>query len=276
MKPIMEAALLGLCVEITRKTGIEIPGIKRECKGKIQEVKQDKSKRKSRKIGNVVWTEFKKEGTVIHINDEPKLPEFPEFPEFYNGETGEWEKKIQEIPDTEVVDSIYPVNDTIVKLDFTSPVHEIETYFRKISKLQDSGEEFPVNLDEIYMLVYEARESAVRALKDNFLQNIDYQVFDNNVGNPQGGRPSITYMLSVACLEYFIVKKVRPVFEVYRQVFHVVRKSFQVPETFADALELAAKQQRQIQEQEKYIVEQKPKIEFEEVAMETTNINLFT
>lgn len=35
-----------------------------------------------------------------------------------------------------------------------------------------------------------------------------------------GGRPINEYKLSVSCLEYFIVKKVRPVFEVYRKVFH--------------------------------------------------------
>lgn len=32
----------------------------------------------------------------------------------------------------------------------------------------------------------------------------------------------MTYMLSVPCLEFFIARKVRPVFEVYRKVFHKV------------------------------------------------------
>ena len=32
-------------------------------------------------------------------------------------------------------------------------------------------------------------------------------------------------MLSVPCLEFFIARKVRPVFEVYRKVFHNVAKS---------------------------------------------------
>nr|DAF71380.1 MAG TPA: hypothetical protein [Caudoviricetes sp.] len=36
------------------------------------------------------------------------------------------------------------------------------------------------------------------------------------------GRPQNTYMLSIPCLEYLIARKVRPVFEVYRQVFHKV------------------------------------------------------
>lgn len=32
----------------------------------------------------------------------------------------------------------------------------------------------------------------------------------------------MTCMLSIPCLEYFIARKVRPVFEVYRKVFHKV------------------------------------------------------
>ena len=75
-----------------------------------------------------------------------------------------------------------------------------------------------------------------------FVEGIDYQVFTPNGqktdgvfaqngkksddaqddGRNVGGRPQNTYMLSVPCLEFFIARKVRPVFEVYRQVFHKV------------------------------------------------------
>lgn len=40
--------------------------------------------------------------------------------------------------------------------------------------------------------------------------------------NPKGGRPKSYYFLSVSCAEYLIVRKSRPVFEVYRRVFHKV------------------------------------------------------
>lgn len=65
-----------------------------------------------------------------------------------------------------------------------------------------------------------------------FLQNVDYQVLAQNGENSEvlaqnggkvrNGRPTEIYMLSVPCLEFFIARKVRPVFEVYRQVFHKV------------------------------------------------------
>jgi MinD-like ATPase involved in chromosome partitioning or flagellar assembly len=57
MKLIIEAALLGLSVEITRNTGIDIPGIKRETKGKIE--------RKSRKV---------KQELPVEIEEAQELP----------------------------------------------------------------------------------------------------------------------------------------------------------------------------------------------------------
>lgn len=127
---------------------------------------------------------------------------------------------------------------------------EIKAYFIQVLNLSRSKEEFPVNLDEVWPLVFKFRSDAVRALaKSNlFVKDIDYQVLSTNAQNSEvlfhsknksseetsdnaktdkdgrnvGGRPQNTYMLSVPCLEFFIARKVRPVFEVYRQVFHKV------------------------------------------------------
>lgn len=127
---------------------------------------------------------------------------------------------------------------------------EIKAYFIQVLNLSRSKEEFPVNLDEVWPLVFKFRADAVRALAKNnlFVKDIDYQVFSKNAENSEvlfhsknkpneaasynaktdkdgrnlGGRPQNIYMLSVPCLEFFIARKVRPVFEVYRQVFHKV------------------------------------------------------
>lgn len=125
---------------------------------------------------------------------------------------------------------------------------EIKAYFIQVLNLSRSKEEFPVNLDEVWPLVYSRRDKAIRALRSGeiFMEGIDYQVFpqngeksdtffhlggkvqdDDKNEKPKGGlnvmgRPQNTYMLSVPCLEFFIARKVRPVFEVYRQVFHKV------------------------------------------------------
>ncbi len=122
----------------------------------------------------------------------------------------------------------------ILQLTKQSTDQEIKAYFEEVLRMSRDSEEFPVNLDEVWPLVYSAKEKAVRALKSNdlFLQNVDYQVLAQNGeksgvlaqngGKVQDGRPTEIYMLSVPCLEFFIARKVRPVFEVYRQVFHKV------------------------------------------------------
>lgn len=105
----------------------------------------------------------------------------------------------------------------------SSSSEEIKAYFKAILSLAKASEKYPVNLDEVWMLVYENRADAVRALKRDFINGEDYSPIRSNAApenqsfNPN---PKIDYLLSVPCLEYFIARKVRPVFEVYRQVFH--------------------------------------------------------
>ena len=132
----------------------------------------------------------------------------------------------------------------MIQLTKQSSESEIKAYFIQVLNLSRSKEEFPVNLDEVQALAYKEKGKAVRALRTNelFVEGIDYQVFTPNGqktdgvfaqngkksddaqddGRNVGGRPQNTYMLSVPCLEFFIARKVRPVFEVYRQVFHKV------------------------------------------------------
>lgn len=59
-----------------------------------------------------------------------------------------------------------------------------------------------------------------------FVENIDFQPLRKDAQRSDNGQfngcDKVTYMLSVPCLEFFIARKVRPVFEVYRQVFHKV------------------------------------------------------
>lgn len=100
---------------------------------------------------------------------------------------------------------------------------EIKQYFNAILKLSKSKEQYPVNLNEVWPLVYNRRQEAVRALtseNSGFIQGIDYQVLRKDAQNCNVGRPGEEYHLTVACLEYFIARKVRDVFEVYRKVFH--------------------------------------------------------
>lgn len=110
--------------------------------------------------------------------------------------------------------------ETNLILSKESSESEIKRYFNAVLELSKSNNEFPINLDEVWMLVYGRKSDAAEALQRDFIENVDYKVLRQNPQNSNGGRPSIEYRLSVSCMEFFIARKVRPVFEVYRQVFH--------------------------------------------------------
>lgn len=108
---------------------------------------------------------------------------------------------------------------------------QLMAYFESVCKLVDeTHDEFPVNLDDVWPLVYSAKEKAVRALTtgEQFIEDIDYRVLSRSGENPLGGRPTNDYYLSISCLEYLIARKRREVFEVYRQFFNVKDKMFDI------------------------------------------------
>lgn len=116
----------------------------------------------------------------------------------------------------------------IQQLTKQSTDQEIKAYFEEVLRMSRDSEEFPVNLDDVWPLVFGRKQEAVRALKNDklFVENIDFQPLRKDAQRSDNGQfngcDKVTYMLSVPCLEFFIARKVRPVFEVYRQVFHKV------------------------------------------------------
>lgn len=104
---------------------------------------------------------------------------------------------------------------------------EIKAYFAAVLKLTESQNEFPVNFDEVWMLVYKDKHKAIEELKDKFIQDVDFKALTQKVqcSNGIGSSRRTDYYLTVPCMEFFIARKVRPVFEVYRQVFHTTAKN---------------------------------------------------
>ena len=118
----------------------------------------------------------------------------------------------------------------------TSP-EQIRSYFQAIFLLKMSGEEFPINLDEVWPLVYTRRNNAVRVLKTDFTEGVDYVIFTQNEQQKgSGGHNRIDYRISLACLECFVAQKVRAVFNVYREVFHKAAEMSRI-----DLLKMAVK-----------------------------------
>ena len=162
----------------------------------------------------------------------------------------------------------------------------IRSYFEKVLNLSKLGDKFPVNLDDVWPLVYSAKEKAVRALvsSDQFMQGIDYEILATDGENTTVGRPVNVYMISISCMEYFIARKVRSVFNVYRDVFHKVINK--IPSSYSEALRMYADEVEARERAEKeaklaleakrisdnIIKEQAPMVEFAktaEIAQET-------
>ena len=106
------------------------------------------------------------------------------------------------------------------QLTKSSTNEDLKRYFTAVLELSQCDNKFPINLDEVWPLVYAERGVAVKALRKNFFENEDFISLDQNVKREIGSSVKTDYYLSLSCLEYFIARKVRPVFEVYRQVFH--------------------------------------------------------
>ena len=132
---------------------------------------------------------------------------------------------------------------------------ELKAYFEAVCKIVDSNtEEFPINLDEVWPLAYSEKGKAVRALKDGFIEDVDYKSITTNGKTDTGGYRVTNYFITVSCLEYLIARKHRNVFEVYRRVFHAARKGElrpAIPQTYSEALrqladEVEAKEKAQL------------------------------
>lgn len=112
---------------------------------------------------------------------------------------------------------------TGLQLTKMSENNEVKTYFTRVFELKQSGKEFPVNLDKVWPLVYNQKGKALATLRSDFVEGEDFYLSQMgkviNYNELKKGVRIDAY-LTVNCMEYFIAKKVKPVFEVYRSVFH--------------------------------------------------------
>ena len=171
---------------------------------------------------------------------------------------------------------------TKLVLSKESSESEIKRYFNTVLELSKSDNEFPINLDEVWMLVYSDKGKAVRALKENFIEGVDYSTFTKNGKTDTGGYKVIEYNLTVSCMEFFIARKVRPVFEVYRQVFHKVAKhelsrkelALMVVQAEEEKERLALENQRQqetISLQQAELQKSAPKVSYYDTTLQSVN-----
>jgi len=108
-------------------------------------------------------------------------------------------------------------------LNQTTDQNQARLYIQKIYDLVQSGEEFPVDLDEVWMIKYSGKNHAVYELQRSWRENYDYKKnFDDHSSKTKKGRPPMKYFLTVNCFEHFIARHISWLFEIYRRTFHGV------------------------------------------------------
>jgi hypothetical protein len=105
---------------------------------------------------------------------------------------------------------------------------QIWDYLSLVFKAEHSGEPFPVDLDDVWLLAYSTKANAKRALIESdglFEEGVDYTFITNDERKNQGEKGWIQLekiYLSVSCFEFLIARKVRHIFELYRQCRRMV------------------------------------------------------
>ena len=170
---------------------------------------------------------------------------------------------------------------TLANGDVTQP-EKMRHYFDTVFAAEDSGKKFAVNLEHVWRIGYATKEAAVKALTKNFAQDVDYQFLVQLDENLSAGRPAKKYVLTVSCLEYFVVRNNRDVFEIYRQCRQAVKKlldavveepQYVLPRSYKEALCALLGEVEQKEKLEQALVEAQPKVAFfDAVAIATGSI----
>ena len=113
----------------------------------------------------------------------------------------------------------------VLKSGALAPPDRVREYFAYLFDAEERGDEFPVDLDAVWMMAYTTKFNAKRALieDEQFYEGEDYLLLRNeeqskvNVAGHGGGLNRERIQLSLGCFEFFVARKSRPVFEIYRQ-----------------------------------------------------------
>ena len=98
----------------------------------------------------------------------------------------------------------------------------IRSYFDGLFKAEKSGEQFPVNLDDVWPFAFMSKGKAKAALvmDATFVTGRDYIVAQ--VGNNSIGRQAEDIRMTTECMEVVFTRRSRPIFDVYRECRRIV------------------------------------------------------
>lgn len=145
---------------------------------------------------------------------------------------------------------------------------------KELIKITEQNGKRAVSARELHLFLESKQEFANwiknRIDKYGFIENQDYEVFDNFIKNPNGGRPLIEYALTIDTAKEIAMVEGNEKGKTARQYFIECEKQLrakeqshqQIPQSFSEALRLAAEQAEKIETQQKQLQEQAPKVLF--------------
>jgi phage anti-repressor protein len=125
----------------------------------------------------------------------------------------------------------------------------ITRYETQLMTIARSAEQYPVDFDQAWQWVgYARKDSALRALKESFIEGIDFNLHNNVEVRFEGGRevrrPFDTYFLTVDCFKSFCMmagtekgKEVRKYYLRIEKEYFALRQQFVAPKSFSKSLD---------------------------------------
>ena len=106
-----------------------------------------------------------------------------------------------------------------LKTGVTTTGQEVRAYFDGLFAAEQSGEQFPVNMDDVWPFAFVTKGEAKSALlkATEFVEGQDFGVIRQMPENPQGGRPTELIQMTTECMEVVFARRSRPIFDVYRK-----------------------------------------------------------
>lgn len=145
---------------------------------------------------------------------------------------------------------------------------------QELIKITEQNGKRAVSARELHLFLESKQEFANwiknRIDKYGFIENQDFEVFDNFIKNPNGGRPLIEYALTIDTAKEIAMVEGNERGKMARQYFIECEKQLrakeqahqQIPQSFSEALRLAAEQAERIEAQQKQLQAQAPKVLF--------------
>lgn len=96
-------------------------------------------------------------------------------------------------------------------------------YFTAVHDRWSCGERYPYDLEELVPSVYSLKGKAVKALTENYTQDVDYRLIAQKVNDDtcaSSVRSIDKYHLTCECFEHMVAKRNKAIFAVYSQIFH--------------------------------------------------------